>query len=573
MNSVFRAYISLVIQISLLFSVCVSTAQAGFEILKTEEKDLKTISRLLEAPDGQYRAVMALAKTKSSSHLDAYGNLIFCTGFAVARNWIVTGAHCVSGHDSPVHNVVLLAGNANLAKAKSITIEKIIVHPKYTVKAGLPANDIALVKTKEPLETPPLAIARYPASKTFQGKQSTGAAVVAGWGFLTETWEISRDSINQNPMRHLSVRYISRKQCNESQSYDGKVDELQFCAASVLNSIDVCQGFGGAPLLAFDARGRQFAVGLVSWGEGCARKEKPTVYTDIGSYIEWIEGNVENLKAKPAFVAQPSVSDLRTVTYPDIATTDSSMRLINPSPNLAPTGLFRYMVSIGKSNQHPTLGHFCGGVLISKRYVLTAAHCVSQYTQSPTELRLKIDSSVLSRGGVFLRATRIIVHEDYEPRPAGPPLNDIALVQISGNVPTDIIPPPVSTPATEAQMMNVIKDATVIGWGKNAFSSFAQTSNFLHWTPVALVDDQTCSQNHSKTITNEMLCAGNEMSDSCQGDSGGPLFSYGLESGFLSCRVGQLGRRLRTGQKTRSVCPRIRILQLDQHQDFSIIYS
>lgn len=56
---------------------------------------------------------------------------------------------------------------------------------------------------------------------------------------------------------------------------------------------DACSGDSGGPLhvLLNEDPGQYQIVGIVSWGEGCARPNTPGVYTRVNQYLSWIKEN------------------------------------------------------------------------------------------------------------------------------------------------------------------------------------------------------------------------------------------------------------------------------------------
>lgn len=110
-------------------------------------------------------------------------------------------------------------------------------------------------------------------------------SVVTGWGY---TRERSGRSVEQpSPtLMQVDLPLVSMEQC--ASAYPGEIWAGQLCAGYSAGTKDACKGDSGGPLVVPGGPGRWTQIGVVSWGEGCARANAYGVYTRVSSYIDWI---------------------------------------------------------------------------------------------------------------------------------------------------------------------------------------------------------------------------------------------------------------------------------------------
>ncbi|MCK1797461.1 serine protease [Streptomyces sp. XM4193] len=196
-----------------------------------------------------------------------------CGGSIYAPDLILTAAHCVDG-SGPDDSITVTAGVNDLNDSNAITAKstEVTVAPGYNGQG----KDWALIKIDKELDLPTLNIAQ-------DDSFNEGDFEIAGWGADSE------GGSQQQKLLKATVPFVDDATCGSAYG-SSFIPEEEICAGLVgEGGVDACQGDSGGPMFRKDDNDAWVQVGIVSWGQGCARPDYPGVYTEVGAFAGDIE--------------------------------------------------------------------------------------------------------------------------------------------------------------------------------------------------------------------------------------------------------------------------------------------
>ncbi|MBD8514327.1 serine protease [Photobacterium sp. CAU 1568] len=224
------------------------------------------------------------------------------------------------------------------------------------------------------------------------------------------------------------------------------------------------------------------------------------------------------------------------------ARTEPVARIIGGNPTYQENIPWQALVYIDAGND----GHDvfqCGGVIIDKNTVLTAAHCIIKNSVAAQQDEIFVWAGITSTDSVTafnaLRVTAVDLHPGFNEETF---INDIALLRLGKDIPAGAQPIQLAT-VSEQQQADTAFDNTFVpdsqrgqnllvsGWGRTSTEPGATSARQLQHALLAGVPDDYCEQVWGSVVEPSQsamfVCAMSPdpavKRDTCQGDSGGPL--------------------------------------------------
>ncbi|XP_038046726.1 serine protease 33-like [Patiria miniata] len=278
-----------------------------------ERRIFGRISGGTDAAEGQWPWQVALFCHRNCRRCEPR---FFCGGSLIARNWVLSAAHCFE--KCPWSAIRVYTGIRNKSRSALRLLDPALVYSldgddaliKHEAFNSDLDNDIAVLRLSRDVMLSsgirPICMPKLAMKERALYSPHGEPPYVAGWG-TTQPYDygnlcFDRYRPTSSLLQYLVIPVRSNSECRDSfinhyecTSVSAYKPAIAFCAGVPEGGVDACTGDSGGPVMrqmtVADGSKRWVQIGIVSWGEGCAVEGRYGIYTRLSAYTDWIESH------------------------------------------------------------------------------------------------------------------------------------------------------------------------------------------------------------------------------------------------------------------------------------------